>query len=200
MALPAHFHLVGPSISDRPDSTPFPWEWLRENPRVLVSLGTVNAARGEAFFQTVVEALGNQKVQVVLVAPPDVVGAVPENVMVRARIPQLAVLSHVQAVVCHGGHNTVCESLANGIPLVVTPIKDDQTVIARQVVNAGAGIRLHFGKFRAPELRQAVEAVLQNPAFRESAGRIRTSFARAGGAVRVAQLLETMAVNILDAS
>jgi MGT family glycosyltransferase len=159
----------------------------------LVTLGTVNTERGAPFFQTVLEALGNQSLQVVLVAPPEALGPVPDNVLVRARIPQLALLREVQAVVCHGGHNTVCESLANGVPLIVAPIKDDQTVIARQVVDAGAGIRLKFAKVRAAELRQAVELVLRNPAFREAAGRIRTSFASAGGAVRAAQLLEAMA-------
>jgi UDP:flavonoid glycosyltransferase YjiC (YdhE family) len=50
----------------------------------------------------------------------------------------------MSAVVCHGGHNTVCEAVAHGVPLVVTPIRDDQPIIARQVADAGAGIRLHF--------------------------------------------------------
>jgi MGT family glycosyltransferase len=191
--LPAHVHLVGPSITARPDDAPFPWEWFRPAPRILVTLGTVNVERGARFFRAVVESIGNEPLQVVLVARPETVGPVPANVLVRARIPQLAVLRHMQAVVCHGGHNTVCESLANGIPLVIAPVKDDQAVVARQVVDAGAGIRVNFGKVGAAELGLAVQAVLQNEAFREAARRIQTSFADAGGAVRAARLLEEMA-------
>src|SRR4029453_14927586 len=43
---------VGPSVTDRPDDTPFDWDWLDDAvPLVLVSLGTVNAAAGERFFR-----------------------------------------------------------------------------------------------------------------------------------------------------
>jgi UDP:flavonoid glycosyltransferase YjiC (YdhE family) len=58
----------------------------------------------------------------------------------------------MSAVVCHGGHNTVCEAFAHGVPLVVTPIRDDQPIIARQVADAGAGIQLHLAGLRATEM------------------------------------------------
>jgi MGT family glycosyltransferase len=192
-AFPGHYKFVGPSISDRPDETPFPWEELRDGPRVLVSLGTVSLERGGDFYATVADALGGQAVQTILVAPPERVPSPPPGFIVRARVPQLALLPHVQAVVSHGGHNTVCESLAHGVPLVVTPIRDDQPIIANQVVAAGAGIRLRFGRLSAPALRDAVRRLLDEPAFREAAGRVRDSFAAAGGAPAAARALEELA-------
>jgi MGT family glycosyltransferase len=192
-SLPAHYRFVGPSIADRPDRTPFPWDELREMPRVFVSLGTVSAERGESFYATLAEALGGESLQVILAAPPDQVPNPPANFLVRARVPQLALLPRVQAVVSHGGHNTVCESLANGLPLVITPIRDDQPVVANQVVAAGAGLRLRFGRLGARALREAVRRVIDEPAFREAASRVRASFAAAGGAVEAARLLETLA-------
>ncbi len=191
--LPAHFHFVGPSLSDRPDPTPFPWDWFRAVPRILVTLGTVNVDRGSHYFKTALEAFQDQPLQVVLVAPPELVGPAPENVLVRVHIPQLAVLPHVNAIVCHGGHNTVCEALANGLPLVLAPIKDDQMQIARQVVGAGAGIKLRFGRFTAADLRQSAERALGDPKFRDAAKRIQASFAAAGGARRAAELLKGLA-------
>ena len=187
---PPQYQFVGPSITDRPDSTPFPWESLQDGPVVLVSLGTVNAMRGERFYSTVIEALGHSRVQVVLVAPEELVGVAPDNVIVRRRVPQLRLLPRVHAVVCHGGHNTVCEALAHGLPLVVAPIKDDQPVIAQQVVDAGAGIRVRFGRVSAAELRTAVERVLEEDSFKAAAVTIQASFAEAGGAARAARLLE----------
>ena len=105
-------------------------------------------------------------------------------------MPQLALLPRVDAVVCHGGHNTVCESLAHGLPLVVAPIRDDQPIVAEQVVEAGAGIRVRFGRLSPAALRDAVTRVLDEPAFREAAERIRGSFAAAGGASAAADALE----------
>jgi MGT family glycosyltransferase len=192
---PAHYRFVGPALRLRPEPTPFPWEALRPGLRVLVSLGTVNAEAGARFYPIVVEALGAgaPPPQGILVAPDGLLPSVPANVLVRSYVPQLALLPHVHAVVCHAGHNTVCEALAQGLPLVVLPIKDDQPVVAEQVVAAGAGIRLKFGRVRAEELREAVGRVLHEPSFRDAAARVRRSFAEAGGAPRAAELLEALA-------
>jgi UDP-glucoronosyl and UDP-glucosyl transferase len=62
----------------------------------------------------------------------------------RRTAPQLRPLKHVDAVVCHAVHNAVCETLACGLPLVAAPITNDQPVVAQQVVDPGAGIRLRF--------------------------------------------------------
>ena len=190
---PAHFRFVGPSIQDRPDSTPFPWEALAARPRVFVSLGTVSADAGARFYATTVQALGNLDVQVILAAQPSLVPDAPPSFIVRDRVPQLALLPHVHAVVCHAGHNTVCESLANGLPLVVAPIRDDQPIVAQQIVQAGAGIRVRYGHLSPLTLRDAVVRLLCEPEFRRSAGRIRDSFQAAGGASSAADALEAIA-------
>ncbi len=189
---PAHYSFVGPSVSDRPDATPFPFEALRSGPRVFVSLGTVSNTLGGPFYATVVEALRDAPFQVVLVAPDGAVADVPDNFIVRPRVPQLALLPHMSAVVSHGGHNTVCEALALGLPLVVAPIRDDQPVVAGQVVRAGAGVRLKFGRLSPSALRAAVERALTDDALKQGAARIQASFASAGGAREAARLLEEM--------
>lgn len=201
LTFPDHYAFVGPAIADRPEADgDFPWAWLDEPPgaprvpRVLVSLGTVNALAGERFYGVVAEALADEPVRAVLVAPPGAVAHTPANVLVRQRVPQLALLPHLDAVVSHGGHNTVCETLAHGLPLVVAPIRDDQPVVADQVVRAGAGLRVRFGRVRAPELRAAVRTVLDEPAYRAAAGTVRQSFLAAGGAPAAARRLESLCV------
>jgi MGT family glycosyltransferase len=185
------YRFVGPALG-RVDETAFPWDRLHAmpRPRILVSLGTVSGERGDRFYTAVTAAFAGQPVQVVLVAPPGAVPNVPENFIVEARVPQLALLPHLDAVVCHGGHNTVCESLAEGLPLVVAPIRDDQPLIANQVVSAGAGVRVNFARIDATGLRKAVTRVLEEPEFRASAARLRASFHAAGGARAAATLLE----------
>jgi UDP:flavonoid glycosyltransferase YjiC (YdhE family) len=94
--------------------------------------------------------------------------------------------------VSHGGHNTVCEALAHGLPLVVAPIRDDQPIIAQQVTDAGAGVRVRFGRVRTAELGDAIRTVLDDPSYAAAARRVRDSFAAAGGATTAADHLEKL--------
>jgi MGT family glycosyltransferase len=191
-AWPAHFRFVGPSIQDRPDPTPFPWDSLVDRPRVFVSLGTVSAGAGTDFYSALVDALRDLDAQVIVAAPPSLLPGAPANFLVRERVPQLDLLPRVDAVVCHAGHNTVCEALANGLPLVVAPIRDDQPVVAQQVVRAGAGVRVRYGRLSPAALRDAVDRVLVDATYRSAAARIRASFESAGGASAAADAVMAM--------
>ncbi len=192
VAFPDRFAFVGPALG-RPENMPFPWDSLRDGKRILVSLGTVSSEVGASFFDTVMRAFEGTDLQVVLVAPADLAKNPPPNFIVQSRVPQLALLPKVHAVVCHAGHNTVCESLAHGLPLVVAPIRDDQPVIANQVVSAGAGLRVKYGRLSPALLRDSVMRVMNEPSFREAAERIARSFEEAGGARAAADRLEALA-------
>jgi MGT family glycosyltransferase len=192
---PSHYVFVGPSIGARPREVSFPWNWLDPaRQHVLVSLGTVSPSIGRRFYAAAVQAVTPlaERLQIIVVAPPDLVDSAPEHVLVREFVPQLDLLPYLNAVISHGGHNTVCETLAHGVPLVVAPIRDDQPVIARQVTDAGAGLRVRFGRVGAAELRGAITGVLDDPSYRAAARRIQTSFIAAGGAAAAADHLEKL--------
>ena len=189
----APVRFVGPVTAARPPAGPFPWERLREDrPAVLVSLGTLNAEVGNRFWQAAAEAFRDQPWTGVFVAPPELVPDPPDNVVVQGRIPQLEVLERMDAVVSHAGHNTVCETLARGLPLVVAPIRDDQPVVADQVIRAGAAVRVKFARVRAEPLRAAIDQALSDPDLRQGAQGIAEGFAAAGGAGAAADALEAL--------
>ncbi|MFF1612487.1 glycosyltransferase [Amycolatopsis sp. NPDC058278] len=198
ITLPPSVRLVGPALGARPSTTDFPWEWLDPlRPTVLVSLGTANTSAGAGFLAATAEAFAGTSVRAVIADPGGVLGEVPPNVLVRPRVPQLPLLSRVDAVLCHAGHNTVCETLWHGLPLVVAPIRDDQPIVAAQVVAAGAGIRLRFGRADAPRIAAAVEEVLTEPAYRRAAETVAASFHTAGGSPAAAGHLEQLALESL---
>jgi MGT family glycosyltransferase len=193
---PSHYVFVGPAMGARTPRPAFPWSWLRlDRQHVLISLGTVNQEVSRRFFATAVEAVATlaDRLQVILVAPPDVVDSPPDHMLVREYVAQLDLLPYLHAVVSHAGHNTVCEALAHGVPLVVAPIRDDQPVVASQVTDSGAGIRVHFGRVGSTELRTAITTVLDDPSYGAAARRVQTSFATAGGATVAADHLEKLA-------
>ena len=150
---------------------------------------------GGRFFAVAAEALGDMAVRAVVVAPADLVPDPPPNVLVVPRVPQVALLDHVDLVVGHGGHNTVCEALAVGVPLVLAPLRDDQPFVADQVVRAGAGERVKFGRITAPVLRAGRHRRPRpSPATGAAAARLRDSFAAAGGAAAAADRLDDLLV------
>ncbi|WP_330287783.1 glycosyltransferase [Streptomyces sp. NBC_00576] len=193
---------VGPSVADRPAPPGFPWDWLDPaRATVLVTLGTANTDVGARFLTECHSAARERadRMQTVIVDPAGVLGSTlggedEKGVLIVPSVPQLPLLERVDAVVCHAGHNTVCETLWHGVPLVVAPIRDDQPVVAGQVVAAGAGIRVRFGRVTAPKLGAAIEAVLHEPGYRFAAGRIRAAFRAAGGASAAATHLEQLAI------
>ncbi|GAA1878938.1 glycosyltransferase [Streptantibioticus ferralitis] len=190
---------VGPSIAHRPTPHHFPWRWLDPaRPSVLVTLGTANAEAGARFLAECREAVRRRtdRLQAVIADPAGSLGPpTPDDkdVLVLPYVPQLPLLERVDAVVCHAGHNTVCESLWHGVPLVVAPIRDDQPVVAAQVVDARAGIRVRFGRVTASRLGDALDAVLHEPGYRAAAERVGASFHAAGGAAAAATHLERLA-------
>jgi UDP:flavonoid glycosyltransferase YjiC (YdhE family) len=187
---------VGPAFGARP-AVEFPWPDLAAGrDLVLVSLGTVN--QGTGFLTEAAAALAARDgVQAVIVDPSETVEA--PGAIVRRKVPQVELLARARAVVCHGGHNTVCEALAHGVPLVVAPIRDDQPTVAAQVEAAGAGVRLRYRRARAEQIGQAVDAVLEDGRYREGAARVAESF-RAMGSARAAEELCALAAKSATAA
>ncbi|MFL6111338.1 MAG: glycosyltransferase [Catenulispora sp.] len=199
LSYPDNAVLVGPALARRPPGPDFPTGWIDPGRRlVLVSMGTLSAETSHGFYQRAIEALRplGDRVQAVLTSEPEAVSDLPEHVLVRPRVPVLELMPRLSAVVSHGGLNTVCETLAHGVPLVVAPIKGDQPINAAQVVAAGAGRRVSFARVRPQALREALLAVLDDPAHRRAAARIRDSFAAAGGAAAAADHLTRLAERV----
>jgi zeaxanthin glucosyltransferase len=187
---------VGPSLAPRPPDETFPWEWLDPDRRhIAVTMGTLAMDIATGFYERVVQALTpvGDRVQAIVVAPDGIIREPPAHLLVRRRVPLLELMPRLDAVVSHGGLNTVCEALYHGVPLVVAPIKSDQPINAAQVDAAGAGIRVSFDRIGTGSLRNAILAVLDEPRYRAAAQRIQASFVAAGGAGAAAEHLELLA-------
>ncbi|HWC82853.1 MAG TPA: glycosyltransferase [Pseudonocardiaceae bacterium] len=161
---------------------------------ILVTMGTANTDVTGNFLRECAAALRARPwAQGVFADPGDSLLEVAGDFLRVPWLPQQALLPHASAVICHAGHNTVCESLACGVPLVLAPIRDDQPIIAEQVAAVGAGIRLRFAHARAEHIGRAADQVLTEPSFAAAAGRVRDSFDTAGGAPAAADALEKLA-------
>lgn len=183
--------LVGPLIGGRA-APPFPFDRLDpDRPHLLVSMGTLADDLTADFHARVLAGLPDT-VQAIVVARPDRLPDLPDGVLVAERVPMLDLLPRMDVVLGHGGVNTTAEALANDVPLVLAPIRHDQPEMARQVVAAGAGVRVRFRRATPEQLGSAVTEVLDDPSYRAAARRIGAAFRSAGGADTAAELVERL--------
>jgi UDP:flavonoid glycosyltransferase YjiC (YdhE family) len=154
----------------RPRPLPDWWDGSTE-PLVYVSFGC--AAAGNGFFPDVyrgaVDALADAPVRVLLTVGTEVdpadLGDPPANVHVEPWVPQGAVMAHAAAMVGHGGSGSTLAAMAAAMPLAVVPLFADQPENADRVAELGAGVRVDD----VTGLRAAVDALLEDPAYRAGA-------------------------------
>jgi MGT family glycosyltransferase len=193
--VPAPYLFAGPAQGGPRRPVPFPWAWVQPgNKLLLVSLGTVSRDRDTRFFEVVMQAVADMaQLQAVLVAPAHLASVAPPNVLVRDYVPQLDLLDRAHGVVCHAGHNTVCEALSRGLPLAVSPIRDDQPAVARQVIDAGAGLFMRHGKVTPAVARATIGSLLNTPALAERARALGAALRAAPGAAGAAAAIAALA-------
>ncbi len=80
------------------------------------------------------------------------------SVEMRPFVPAAAVLGSCDWTICHGGQNTIIQSLMNGVPLMIFPGPIfERRYNARKVRDAGAGIIGEIDDFNAGWIRRALD-------------------------------------------
>lgn len=195
--LPVNAEYVGPQL-DPPAPSPgweSPWPADDDRPLVVVGLSTTHQAH-DPLLKRIVTALATLRVRaLVTTGGARLQSTPPANVHVARFVPHADVLPEASAVVTHAGLGTVHAALAHGLPLVCLPIGRDQPDNAARVAWHGAGQRLS-PKSSPAVIRAAVERVLHDPAYAESARRLASAFAEERPAERAPYALEQVARHI----
>jgi len=178
------YKFVGPSISSRSMEENFDLTAIKGKSPIYISLGTVfNQAMD--FYKLCFKAFGNTDHTVVMsIGKQNQIsdlGEIPKNFIVKNYVPQTEVLKYSKLFITHGGMNSTNEGLYYGVPLIVIPQSADQPIIAGQVANIGAGIKLQMQSLTANQLREAADHVLNHPSFHQAVANIRESFQKSGG-------------------
>ena len=117
---------------------------------------------------------------------PAALGPLPSNVRAERWVQESFVLSHVSAMVSHGGAGSVRMALSAGVPLAVVPLFGDQPYNAHAVARTGAGIALQG----TAGLGDAVRALLEDASYRETAAAISEEVAALPPARRAIRAIE----------
>ena len=181
------FHFVGPTLGTWQVAEE--WSPASDAPVLLISLGTVFNTRPE-FYRTCVTAFADTGWQVVMAVgelDPALLGPLPPNFSVHARVPQVAVLRHASVFLTHAGMNSLMESVYHGVPVVAVPRIPEQRAVAARAAELGLGIALDAPT--ADELRAAVAAATAHRPAAEALGAVLRS---APGAPVAADALEEL--------
>jgi MGT family glycosyltransferase len=172
-------------------ATDAPWEPPPgDGALVYLSLGSLGSADVE-LMQGLIDTLAATPHRVVVsMGPQHDQLRLADNMVGAEFLPQVSVLPHVDAVITHGGNNTVTECLYFGKPMVLLPLFWDQHDNAQRMHETGCGIRLDPYGHAPEDLRRALDDVLTG---RERLRAIAQRLQASPGTERAAELIEACA-------
>jgi zeaxanthin glucosyltransferase len=172
----------------------FPWERLNGLPIVYASMGTVRNSCVST-FQIIAEALARFDVQLVIslggtgLVPEDLL-PLPGDPIVVHYAPQLNLIAKSAVTICHGGMNTSLECVANGVPMIVIPVSDDQPGVAARIRKLGIGLVIPYRKLSVKRLEEHVRSLLVESKYRVAVEQMRDDIAKLGGLRLAADIVE----------
>jgi MGT family glycosyltransferase len=170
-------------------------EPLASRPGALVylSLGSLGSADVE-LMQGLIDGLEDAPQRfVVSMGPQHELLRLADNMAGEEFLPQTSILPQVDAVITHGGNNTVTECFWFGKPMVVLPIFWDQHDNAQRVHETGFGVRVDTYGHAPEELRAALDRVLGDAALHARLAAVSARLRQRPGTVRAAELIEACA-------
>lgn len=196
LTVPVHF--VGPVSLAAASDIPVPdwWGDLEGRRVVHVTQGTVANADLEDLVLPTMRALADHDLIVVASTggKPLPADRLPANARIAPYLPYDRLFAHVDAVVTNGGYGGVHYALAQGVPVIAAGDTEDKAEVAARVAWSGTGLRIRPGRdgVREAAIRSAVDRVLAEPAFRESAARIGAEIAAAPGPAGIAGIVRDL--------
>jgi MGT family glycosyltransferase len=179
--------------SVRATDEPYGLDLAGDGPLIYLSLGSLGSA-DVALMQTLIDALAGTRFRVIVSLGPqhDQLRLV-DNMTGAEFLPQTSLLPLVDAVITHGGNNTVTECLYFGRPMVLLPLFWDQYDNAQRMHETGLGLRLDTYAHAPEQLTGALEALLADDVRARRLAAISARLRAQPGTVAAANAIERLA-------
>ena len=86
-------------------------------------------------------------------------------------------MPEIDLLITNGGYGTVNMAISHGIPIISAGLTEDKEEVSAHVHWSGAGIDLRANQATPEAIRQAVEEIFTQPAYRERAQELSLEFA-----------------------
>lgn len=186
------YKFLGPSIAERKEEVSFPFDELKGQKVIYISLGTINTDFNR-FYELCMDTLKESPFKVVMSVGKkcDIssLGKIPDNFIVKDYVPQLEILKQTDVFISHGGFNSVSEALYFEVPIIVLPMVNDQFMVAKRIAGLGAGIPLKMNEITPELLKTSIDKLLLESSYKEAARKISQSFHQGEGLEKAADYI-----------
>lgn len=187
------FQFVGPPITEESDeAVEIPYDDM-DGPIIYVAMGSMIARFAKDSYKKTIEAFRDEDVHVILSVGDEIssddLGDIPDHVHVYSKVPQVDVLSHSDVFITHGGMNSVNEAIYQNVPMIVTPLVNDQMIIATQLLNLGIAKRVDLRQASPEDIKQAARLLMSSEPYQGNMKRVSENMRSLGGNNRAAELI-----------
>ncbi|WP_026142190.1 glycosyltransferase [Serratia sp. S4] len=172
------------------------WDEADLRPLVIVSQGTLANVDLHQLIVPTLKALAELPVRVLATtggrAVDPLLALLPANARAREFISFEHWLPQAALLITNGGYGSINYALDQGVPLIVAGTGEDKLEAAARVVAAGCGISLHTSTPDEEQLRQAVQQILAQPAYRQRAAVVQADYARHDALMAIADEVATL--------
>ncbi len=175
-------------------------DWLQSlppQPTVYATLGTT-FNQSPATLQSVIDAGSGKHINLIMTVgrsnaldqfhPP------ANYIKIAHYIPQTLLLPYCDAVIFHGGYNTLLSALWHGLPMVIIPqLAGDNFPTARRCTEVGVSLLVEGQPPESEAIRRAVKTVLEQPDYRARAQQFQREIKALPPLAEAVKRLETLA-------
>jgi UDP:flavonoid glycosyltransferase YjiC (YdhE family) len=117
------------------------------------------------------------------------------NILVEDFLPSHLIMPFCNLAIIYGGQGTIQTAIASAIPMIGFPLQPEQNFNLKQMERHGAGLCLSRRSLRRGFLTSAINKVLGQKSFRESAQRLQKWQSSRDGPLEVAKIVSTLVAN-----
>ncbi len=105
-------------------------------------------------------------------------------------VPQLDILSQASVFITHAGMGGTGEAIYYGVPMIAIPQMDEQAITAGLIERNGLGVAFpDKNQITSSSLKDAIEKLLHDPAYRNTAKEFSEDMKSLGGAKATADAI-----------
>jgi sterol 3beta-glucosyltransferase len=183
------YWFLNSSLSWRPD--PELLEFCEtDDPPIAVSFGSTLDDRLPSVLNAVIDAVNQLSLRAVILGFPSRPRLPRSRFQFMDSAPHDWLFPRVRAAVHHGGAGTTAEALRAGIPSVVVPFALDQPFWAHRIYSLGTAPKPVLPKRTRSTLRAALDSVLNEASYSESAKAISNRLSSEDGVAAAVDAIE----------
>ncbi len=191
-SLPCNHQYIGPILWSPKVPLPDWWDTVIRDDRPIIYI-TLGSSGNIKIVDLILDILSKLPVVIILTTANRFLKTNPaDNIFLASYLPGEKVAEIASLVICNGGSATAYQALAQGKPVLGFPANTDQHFTMNAISQEGAGLLIRSDQISGIKIKQAIEALLSNPSYRNHAERIKILFSTYNAPTTFSQFIDSL--------